>query len=378
MNYERTPYVWTPSAQTAKAAVEDLAKGVGGVRVLLLVADYGSGKTLFLDEMEQVLQWSFPASYYVQIFQDETSGTHSNMGDSIDEVMDFFQDLGVLPEELCHDAEDYLSHLWRSGHEKYLTGADSLAFLRWILQRTKGPAPDPLRLLPLFGIRNAPKNRCPIRITGEPADKPSSIITKLLRVLNPQQAGKMRSFRAMYVQDLLKGLPSVLLVDEADVLEVSCLQEIRAICDETGTPLALAGSRDLIRRLEESPALKALATRSGAKICLAPVTVSDLRGVCPTMPNEVLLGVWRASKRNFRVAMLIVSILQRMQAAYPDRHLTKRAIMRAAEEVQAADGERVLLRDPEDNEAPAAATAEVGTEQDEVPMSRTAAARHRR
>ena len=341
MNPEHSPKIWTRSALRNKAALLNAAQGRGGIRLIILEAAFGAGKTVFLDLIYSLLQWPFPANYYVRQLEEGEDAFHSEHMRTADEILDFFLELGVLPADMETEADAYLTHLSRRGKDMLLTPQQCLAFMDWVLERTNAAAPDPLRVMPLFGLRDAPRNRCPIRVTGEIADRPPSIVSKLLGVLLPPGAPRVTWLRSMYVVKVLKLLPCILLVDEADTLSVACLEELRQITDMSQTPLVLAGTRTLIARLETSNSLRALATRAGARVTLEPVSVADLRGACPEMKNDVLLEVWKASKRNFRVAMLIVGILRLMQEAYPGRALTKSAVMRAAEEVLAADAARV-------------------------------------
>ena len=338
---ERQRHHSTPSGMRFERACADMARGRSKVRLIILVADNGNGKSWEINQVCRTLQWPLPADYYVGRVHDVKLRDEAGLEMLADDVLDFFEGLGLLPEALVKDAERYFDHVLR-GELKYLTGMDALNFLDWILLRTDAPEPDPLSLMPLFGFRETPAHRYPIRLTGEVGDRPASIVTKLLRVLEPRSAAGLRSFRSIRVFDILKGFPAMLLVDEADTLSVPCLEEIRQICDSSRTPLVLAGTQMLVTRIETSRSLRALATRAGARLTLAPVTIADLQGACPDMRNEILLDVWKASKRNFRVAILIVNMLRLMKQAYPGRPLTKKAVMCAAEDVFAADAGRVM------------------------------------
>jgi hypothetical protein len=352
---ERQAYVDTRASRAAFQAVIRLAKSRGGV--LLLVAAYGMGKTRFCEMVVERLAWEFPLEKYVRQIQGQKS--RAEVVFSFGDALALGRECGLVDETNRRSATEFLEEICDARRWSEDLGGYGIWLWLDALARKRGrPGPDPFRLLPLFGIAGQPAHRYPLLITGEGTDTPGGLCAKLLRALQPT-IRIPKTYRRFQLQDLLREMPIVLLVDEADMLSVDCLHMTRQLCDQTGTPYLLAGSKRLVARLEATPDLRALASRVEAQVTLDGATAADLREAYPDLPNEILLAVWTASGRSFRTAALIAKMLRGLREAFPERRLNRRAVAFAASQVLAANADRIDVTAGEDAQEvpPAAAVA---------------------
>jgi len=349
---ELEEFVWRRSLKRAFNMLVDLAKG--NLRFMLLIAGFGMGKTRLLQKALETLGWDTPIEFYVRRLADMKAGRCDDRREFEDaEVMEFGWRLGTITPE----NEDRAFKLLNRRFEIAESAGDPIMahtvmiWMTWLAERLGRPAPDQSKLLSLCGIYDTHETRYPILISGSAADTPRMVGLKILTALDPSLASRRGMDRVFTLWGHLKELPLVLLVDEADQLSTDCLNEIRQLCEQTGTPFLLAGTKILLNRLQTTYTLRSLATRVEAHVTLDAVSAEDLRAAFPDTRNDILLAVWSAAGRNFRVAALIMKMLRRLREEFPGKRLTKRAVAFAASQVIAANPERVLIEEEEAEEA---------------------------
>jgi hypothetical protein len=192
--------------------------------------------------------------------------------------------------------------------------------------------------LPLWEIPETIKNRCPIVLEAMVKDTPSMLDAKLLGALGCAQ--ERWFFRSMFLKDLLRKMPIVLIVDEADMLGEDCLHALRQLCDYTTTPLVLGGTDRLRTRLLSNPLLRPLATRVGVRVELGGVTLPDLRKSLPGMEQEIVAEVFHQGGETFRTICILLGGLRTFQEANPGRRITREIIQVVAKRVLTATGTR--------------------------------------
>ncbi len=343
-------FVLGPERARVLSMIRDVL--TGALRFLLLIADNGAGKTFLLRKVLEKWSWEHALEHYVRMLREMKAWTKNGCEGrefDIDEIVEIASKLGIVTEQTIERAEELLQPrvTLARDYEEAICAPTVVIWMEYLAMRLGQPAPDRLRLLSLCGVFGHHETRYPILISGSKGDTPRSIRGKILAAIDPRLLAKRGMDRYMFLMDILRGLPLALLVDEADQLDTDCLNEIRQLAELSGTPFCLAGTRMLFERLATSHSLRALTTRVEAQATLGRLSAPDLQAAFPEVRNDIIVAVWTAARRNFRVAVLIMRMLQRMQAEFPGKRLTKRAVAFAASQVLAAQPELIGSADEE-------------------------------
>ena len=293
----------------------------------------GSGKSELFKKLRRDLVWPREPGWYVEKIRYVGLADFTNW-----QAVEAARVAGVWDEDNEEAFFALWDEQWNLDRRHVQCGEWVWAKLRFLAERLDRPYPDPMDCLPLWGITETIKNRCPIVLEAMVKDTPAMLDAKLLIALGcPQERW---FFRSMFLKDLLRKMPIVLIVDEADMLGEDCLHSLRQLCDYTATPLVSGGTDRLRTRLLSNPLLRPLATRVGMRIELGTVTLPDLRKSLPGMEQEIVAEVFHQGGETFRTICILLGGLRTFQEANPGRRITREIIQVVAKRVLTATGTR--------------------------------------
>lgn len=113
-----------------------------------------------------------------------------------------------------------------------------------------------------------------------------SMLLRVLRATGLVRDGGPNHILAQLLRDRVANRNALLMIDEAQHLDPSALEELRHLHDETGCGLVLAGNREVLTRIEgesRAAAFAQLYSRTSLRIILSKPTRVDV---------EVLLNAW--------------------------------------------------------------------------------------
>ncbi len=374
-----TPTTLIPTRPVKRAAhrAVDLAKGL--IRLLLMISESGGGKTSTIRWIVQKLSWPHPISHYMDLVRDAEGGDeycsfsgipHGRL--YLEDVVGFAMKIGLVTTETRDQAEEFLERRFTSTRE-WIKGSAVCYWLEWLAARLGQPRPDALALAPLRGIPEEIKWRFPIHITGSIMETPRSLIMKIVAALELGEAPEARNwYRYSFVTGWLRKIPVVFFLDEADTLSIECLRTFQQLCEDTATPFCLAGTQQLVGRLLRDPRLRPIATRIEVRVDLGRVAAGDLQEAFPQYASDIILAVWTASGKNWRIAAHIIQGLEELRRERPGVRIGKRAVAAVAQQVLAARAIRLEADDLEEAEALAGLGVAPITQARPVPMERPA------
>ena len=355
------PFVTTPGLTVAYNRLREVASAPVDVTtaVTIIYGASGTGKTELFRKVRRELAWDGPAAEFTH----RILGGEGPVSFDPQRIADLMEKIGFLNQESEEEAEAVLSILRerkRQGGYGVLDKVPSTVLWDWfhfITEQLGYPRPDPVACLPLWGIAGSVKTRYPIILEARINDRPHQLDRKILEALG-QHGRPHYYFAQIRLIDLLKRMPVVLIVDEADMLHGDSLHALRQLGDYSGTPLVLGGTDRLRTRLLSHPDLRPLATRVGMRIELGSVSLPDLRRSLPGMEDEIVVEVFRQGGERFRTICIILGGLQKFQAANPGRRISREVVQTVAKRVLSAMGvtaakpsrrtERELVFTPED------------------------------
>lgn len=128
-----------------------------------------------------------------------------------------------------------------------------------------------------------------------------TLLKQLCLELNGMEPNQKPKAKRIIVEELEEN-PRTLLIDEADKLSINCIEHLRDIHDETGTPLVLIGEPKIYGMLHSRKRLWSRVTKT---VEFGPVTIEDIMllgmkacdlKIKPEAANELL----RRCKGDFR------------------------------------------------------------------------------
>lgn len=367
------PFVVTRAVKRIAHPCHELARG--DRQFLLLVSSSGQGKTAVLRWLRARLLWEEPLEHVIETITDAEQGGDVAPWYTPESALAFAESILLVDPGTRDHAVAFLDKRIQWTDHGRVVGPDFRHWLDQLADSLGRPRPDALSLLRLYGIGNEVSTRYPVLVTGIITDTGRSLLMKLCEELQlPQLRGYTRS-SAMYLRNWLRKLPVVIFLDEADTLSVEALREFQQVCSETGTPFLLSGTEQLVGRLHRNPQLRPLATRVELRMDLGYATAADLQAAFPHLAHEIVLTVWAASGRNFRIAIHIVDLLEEIRREKPGARLSKKAVAAVAQRVLAARA--IRPEELEEAEAPLspAAVAVAHALPAEIPARRMATAR---
>lgn len=133
-----------------------------------------------------------------------------------------------------------------------------------------------------------------------PAIKPSSLTQMMCRRFELSERGSAHARLESIVRHLRRH-PTPIILDEANHLNVLCLEYLRYIHDAVGIPLVLCGSIKLQRTLSESSdkheELEQLQSRIGRKVVLQPMELGETKLYVEQHLGEISIEVAKEFKR---------------------------------------------------------------------------------
>ncbi len=304
---------------------------IGAIRYLVLVGDYGLGKTSLLGWVLAKFSWPEPTFLILNRIQDHDGGRRYNLA----AVLEIAERLGIVEERNRARGHLFFRLHFQAVDAPAVGGLTVLRWLKDVAVKLGKPRPDPLKCLFLFGIEA--EHRIPILVTAEVGDTVHSLSLKILDALGVRiHAGGWLALRSR-LREILDLLPVVLFIDQADLLERNVLESLLPLGDGTATPICLAGAEQLADRLRagREKGLRAIGTRVGVHIRLTELTLPELSDALPALGREAILALWSAGQGNFRTINMILESLARLQQENPGLRLTRRSIDIAAEDVLA-------------------------------------------
>lgn len=355
----QTPLIVTRGMKRAAHQLHELASGKR--RCLLLVAGSGLGKSVFYRWACEKLAWPYPLEYYWEFIQDaETTSPDLGGSYTVSEAVAFAEKIGLVDVSTRDRATELLSKRFDYFIEEgSIFGPMLASWLEGLADQLGQPRPDALSLLQLRGISadDARPTRFPLLITGSVTDNPRSITLKIYDALRPDIARGRTYYRGLRVEESLRKLPVALLFDEVDTVSWEVVRTFQQICESTNTPFCLAGTEQLVGRLMRDPRLRPIATRVELRVSLGFVTAGDLQQAFPQYTSDVILAVWAASGKNWRVAAHIIQELEEVRRERPGGRIGKRAVAAVAQQVLAA---RAIPLDLEETSGEGSLPAAVG------------------
>ena len=183
----------------------------------------------------------------------------------------------------------------------------------------------------------ASKNPGTIVITANPTFNPRHLVRRIHKALGRSGQGLHADLMDDCI-DLLRGADRLIIIDEADQLNATCIEILRAFHDEGGVGILVAGLPKLIEIIRgvrgKHPQLY---TRNGASYRLTPLDMQDTATIVRSMigdaDDSVVKAVHGASRGIARTVVKIMKAAMRI-AQRNDRSVDARLVKAATETLE--------------------------------------------
>ena len=304
---------------------------IGAIRYLLLIGDYGLGKTSLLLWVLAKFSWPEPVALLLREIEDQDSSFRYNLG----AVLELAQELGILDEKNQSRGRNLFELQFEAEGVETVRGNTVRRWLKDIPAKLGKPRPNPLRMMSFFGIER--EHRLPLLVTVEIGENLRSLLAKIFDAMGiPFPGGQLFAVRSE-LRQILECLPMAIFIDQADLLEQHVIESLPQLVEDTGTPICLAGAEPLADRLRagKERGLRAVGTRMAVQIRLAELTLRELSEALPGVGSEPVAALYSAGQGNFRIINMILESFARLQQENPGLRLTRRSIDVAAQHVLA-------------------------------------------